>query len=206
MPEKKKPADGEEQDKGAPNADAEKIIKDHVMFSLLAGAIPIPVVDIVAVTAVQMDMLKALAKLYGADFNEERGKSLAGSITGAVVGNMLGRAGASALKAIPGIGTILGIGSQVVFAGASTYALGRVFDNHFAGKGNLINIDLEEMKKQFETFFQKGKDVAKNLQERLRKDDAFAMIEKLKKLKDSGAITEEEFEKTKKELLEKMTR
>ena len=182
----------------------EKIVMDHVGFSMVAGAIPFPIVDIVAVTAIQVDMLKQLARTYGIDFNLERGKSLASSIMGATVGSLLGRAGASALKAVPGVGTILGIGSQVIFAGASTFALGKVFQSHFEENGTLLSIDLEEMKKQFESFFNKGKEIAKNLKGKQRKDEVLETIEKLKDLKDKGVITEKEFESTKKELLEKI--
>ena len=95
----------------------EKIVMNHVRYSMVAGAMPFPLVDIVAVSAIQVDMIKQLADLYGVDYSQERGKSLTSSIVGATFGNFLGRAGASLLKFIPGIGTILGIGSQVLFAG-----------------------------------------------------------------------------------------
>ena len=44
--------------------DIEKIITDHVGFSMIAGAIPIPVLDILAVSAIQLDMIRQLAKKY----------------------------------------------------------------------------------------------------------------------------------------------
>ena len=185
---------------------SDAIIKQHVTFSMIAGAIPFPIVDIVAVTAIQMDMLKQLAATYGVDFNVERCKSLATSIMGATLGSFIGRLGASALKAIPGIGTLLGIGSQVVFAGASTFALGKVFQAHFESNGDLLTINLDEMKNQFEEFLKKGKKFAENLKGKQKEEDVFATIEKLKDLKDKGVITEKEFESTKKELLEKISK
>jgi len=42
--------------------DVEKIIYDHVGFSMIAGAIPIPVLDLLAVSAIQFDMIRQLAK------------------------------------------------------------------------------------------------------------------------------------------------
>lgn len=71
----------------------EHIILNHVGFGMVAGAIPLPVVDIVAVTAIQMDMLSQLAKAYKVDFNLERGKSLASSIMGAGIDSFVGRFG-----------------------------------------------------------------------------------------------------------------
>lgn len=182
----------------------EKIIRQHVAFGMAAGAIPIPIVDIAAITAIQMDMLRQLANRYSVDFNEERGKSLVSAILGATVGSMLGKFGASAVKAVPGIGTALGIGSQVIFAGASTYSLGKVFQNHFEADGTLFDVDLESMQKKFTDFFKQGKDVASEMQRKQSSDDIIATIEKLKKLRDAGAISEEEFDATKKALLKKL--
>ena len=179
----------------------EQIIRQHVIFSLLAGAIPLPIVDIAAVTAIQIDMLKQIAATYDVDFNQERGKSIAA----ALVGTTLGRIGASAIKAIPGVGTAIGIGSQVIISGATTYALGQVFDYHFKNNGSLFDFDLEKMKDKFQEFFEKGKEIAKNLNKKPAKDDVFETIKKLQGLKDSGAISEKEFQKTKDQLLSKLS-
>jgi uncharacterized protein (DUF697 family) len=205
MADEKQDVQSVENEEKSVQKKSDSIITQHVKFSMIAGAIPFPIVDIVAVTAIQMDMLKQLAATYGVDFNVERGKSLATSIMGATLGSFIGRLGASALKAIPGIGTLLGIGSQVVFAGASTFALGKVFQDHFESNGDLLTINLEEMKKQFEAFLKKGKEFAENLKGKQKEEDVFATIEKLKDLKDKGVITEKEFESTKKELLGKLS-
>ena len=89
---------------------ANRIINEHATFSLIGGAIPIPIVDLVAVTAIQLDMLQKLAELYEVNFNSERGKFLVSALIGSTLGTSIGRVGASAVKGIPGIGTILGIG------------------------------------------------------------------------------------------------
>jgi uncharacterized protein (DUF697 family) len=194
------------EDTASKTHNTEQIILNHVGFSMVAGAIPIPIVDIVAVSAIQMDMLVQLAKEYEVDFNLERGKSLASSVMGAGLGSFLGRLGASAVKSVPGLGTILGIGSQVILAGASTYALGKVFDAHFSSNGNMLNINVEEMQKQFDSLLQKGKDVAEGIRKKESEDDVMATIEKLKALKDKGAISNEEFAAAKKDLLAKVTK
>ncbi|MCB0572184.1 MAG: DUF697 domain-containing protein, partial [Phaeodactylibacter sp.] len=43
---------------------AQEIVKNHVLISMGAGLVPIPILDIAAVTAVQLDMVKNLAQLY----------------------------------------------------------------------------------------------------------------------------------------------
>ena len=44
--------------------EAEKIIREHVIFAVAAGLVPSPVVDIVAVTWIEVDMITKLAKAY----------------------------------------------------------------------------------------------------------------------------------------------
>ncbi len=184
--------------------DVEKLIRRHTGFAMAAGAIPIPLVDIAAVTAIQLDLMKELAHQYNVDYSRERGKVLATALIGTTVGNLLGRAGASAIKAIPGIGTILGIGSMAVFAGASTFALGKIFEHHFKEGGTLFDFDVEAMKDKFRDFFKRGKRVAEEIRKNPEREDIVETIAKLQELKNSGAITEKEYESTKKELLAKL--
>ena len=47
-------------------ASADAVIRDHVATSVAAAAIPIPIVDLLAVTAVQLSLLRQLGRLYGA--------------------------------------------------------------------------------------------------------------------------------------------
>jgi uncharacterized protein (DUF697 family) len=179
---------------------SEDIISKHVIFAMTAGAIPVPVADIVAVSAIQYDMIRQLAAFYNVNYDADKGKTLASSLAGATVS----RIGASALKAIPGVGTLLGIGSQVVMAGATTYALGKLFDSYFSGGKGLDNINLDSAKKQYNDLLSKGKEYVKDLKKSFSKDDVFQTIEKLSQLKDNGAITEEEFLRTKEKLLSKI--
>ena len=62
---------------------AEAIIADHVIYSMLAAAIPVPVADIAAVTAVQLDMVRGLAEHYSIKYEVERGKAIVLSLAGA---------------------------------------------------------------------------------------------------------------------------
>lgn len=179
---------------------AEKIIYKHIAFAMVAGAIPIPIVDVISVSAIQVDMLKQLAELYSVDFNKDKGKSIASALTSA----SLARIGASAVKAIPAVGTLLGITVQVILAGGSTYALGKVFESHFTNNGDLFNFDTDAFKKKYEEYLEKGKKIAEKLKRDQKDQDAAATIDKLHKLKESGALSEEEFEKAKKSILDKM--
>jgi uncharacterized protein (DUF697 family) len=180
--------------------DVDDIITSHLIYSMTAGAIPVPLVDFIAITAIQIDMIKQIANFHDADYDMDKGKSLASSL----VGSSLTKIGASAIKSIPGVGTLLGISSQVVLAGASTYALGKVFDSHFSENKSLVDFDIDTMKKKYSQFMEKGRKITKDLKKKQKAEDVFSTIEKLKGLKESGAITEKDFEQTKKDLLNKI--
>lgn len=178
----------------------QEIINNHIVFSMIAGAIPVPLADIAAVTAIQLDMIKQIAKHRSIDYDENTGKSFASSLAGATFAKI----GASLIKSIPGIGTILGIGTQVVLSGASTYALGNIFDNHFSQGGTLLNFNTDKVKTKYNELLDRGKKMARKLKKELKKDDTYRTLEKLKALKENGSITEQEYETTKKKLLDRI--
>lgn len=180
---------------------ADQIINEHIGFSMVAGAIPIPFLDIAAVTAIEVDMIHQLSLLHKVNWDLNLGKSVVSSLLSASLGIYLGWAATSAVKTIPGVGTIIGISAQVILAGATTYALGKIFDLHFSNEGTLENFDFDKMKDTFQDFFTQGEKIAKKQQEEMKKEDPLDRLKKLTELQKMGAITEEEFEKAKQSIL-----
>lgn len=178
----------------SPDIAADKIIEDHVAYASAAGFIPLPLADVVAVTAVQIDMLRQLANHYGVDYSADMGKGVITSL----LGSSLSRLGASAIKAIPVVGTFLGGASMAVLSGASTYGLGKVFKKHFSEGGDLLNLDMLKAKFSFKKAFEEGKGVVSRKE---KKEDAMDKLERLATLKDKGFITEEDYQKQKERLL-----
>jgi len=183
--------------------DVDGIVKWHVLWSMGAGLIPIPLVDFAAVTAVQVDMLNQLASAYKVEHDESIGKTFVAALTSTT----FAKVGSSLLKAIPGVGTLLGGVSMSVLSGASTYAVAQVAIHYFESGGTLKNLDWDLAKKMYEDAFEEGKEYASKVkedQEQTPEEDVFAKLEKLGKLKEQGIITEEEIEAKKKELLEQV--
>lgn len=135
------------------------IIRNHIVWSMGAGLIPLPIADIAAVSAVQLDMIKQMSRIYSVDFNEMQGKSLITTL----VGSSMARVGASAIKLIPGIGSIVGSVAMPVLSGASTYALGQVFRQHFETGGTFLDFDVDRLRKYYTEQFEKGKKVAEDI-------------------------------------------
>jgi len=195
--------------------DAESIIKRHTYWAVGAGLIPLPLVDIAAVTAIQLDMLKQICSFYKIDYSEEQGKAWIVALASSTLSSVVARLGASIVKTIPIVGTFVGATSMAVISGASTYALGKVISNHFEGGGTLDNFNKEKIKEFYEENLKEGKKVAKNL-----KDKYLKLIEtpegkekerkignRLKDLEDNRKqklITEEEYEKIRSEIIKSL--
>ena len=179
--------------------EAEIIVRRHVLWSMGAGLIPIPLFDIAAVTAVQIDMLKKLAALYEVDYSTESGKAFAS----ALIGSTFARIGASLVKTIPGIGSIVGAASMSALSGASTYAVGNVAINMFEARVNLFSVDLDSAKHAYAEMLEQGKQFVSNLGDK-GSQDVFRALERLSELKEKGVITEQDFEAQKQKLLDRL--
>lgn len=140
---------------------AETIIRNHVLWSMGASFIPVVLADIAAISALQLDMIRQMCKVYDQDFNETRGKAIVSSLTGTALARASGKAVARSLvKMIPGVGSVIGGISLSIFAGANTYALGQVFKTHFEAGGTILDFDADRLKKKYTEWFEKGKKVA----------------------------------------------
>ena len=136
---------------------AETIIRNHVLWSMGAGFIPVVIADVFAVSALQLDMIRQLARVYNIDFSETQGKAIVTSLTSATLARI---AAGSVVKLIPVVGTLVGGISNSIFAGASTYALGEVFKRHFDTGGTFLDFDVSRLSKIYNEKFEKGKKVA----------------------------------------------
>jgi uncharacterized protein (DUF697 family) len=181
--------------------ETDSIINEHILWSIGAGLMPVPILDIAAVSVVQLDMLKQLATHYGVRYSESEGKVWLSALTGTMVAKLA----ANAIKLIPGIGSVIGGASMAILSGASTYALGQVAVNHFEGKGTLSSIDLNAAKRAFEEELEKGKEIASRLREKKGASrDVFEKLEKAKEMLDKGVISEDDFDAIKKKLLDEV--
>lgn len=132
---------------------ADDIIRKHVLYSMGGSLIPVPIADLVATTAIQIDMVKQIANLYQIDYQESAGKTSVSAVTG----NILARIGASFIKAIPGIGSLVGGISMVALTGAATYALGQVFVKHAEEGGTFKDFDADAYRQYYEDQLKEGK-------------------------------------------------
>jgi len=124
---------------------ASKLVDRFSLWSGAAGLIPIPIVDMAAVGGVQLQMLRRLSEIYGVPFSDNRGKSIIASLAGAVLPASTATTTAvsvgSLVKSLPGFGTAIGAVTMPVFSAGATYVIGKVFIQHFASGGTLLDFN-----------------------------------------------------------------
>ena len=124
---------------------ASQLVDRLSLWSGAAGLIPVPIVDMVAVGGVQLHMLRRLSEIYGVPFSENRGKSVLASVAGAVIpastATTTAMGAGSFIKGLPGFGTAIGALTMPVVSAGATWIIGKVFMQHFASGGTLLDFN-----------------------------------------------------------------
>lgn len=138
--------------------EAEAITNKYVSWAMGAGLIPVPIFDLAAIVGVQVKMLSEISKYYGKEFSENRVKSIVLSLVGGL-GATAAATGivASIAKSVPGLGSLFGFATLPLVSGAITYAVGKVFIQHFESGGTFLTFDAAATRAAFVTEFKLGK-------------------------------------------------
>lgn len=152
---------------------ADHVLRQYTLGGMAVGLVPIPFVDLAALAALQLKMLHSLAGVYDIEFKADLGRSAIASLVGSTLSTGLSPALAASLgKFIPGIGQTLSSGTAVLLNGAATYAIGKVFIQHFAAGGTFLSFDPEAVRDYFQTQLKEGGKVAAELHKAKKKTKA----------------------------------
>ena len=132
-------------------------IKNHVIAAMGIGILPVPGLDLIALTGVQLSLLRKVGRLYGHSLTDEAGKKLLGALLGGYLPLVVTAPLASLLKFIPGVGVAAGVLAQSTLAGATTYAVGKLFAQHFESGGTFLDVKLSDMSSKFKQQVEEGK-------------------------------------------------
>jgi uncharacterized protein (DUF697 family) len=158
--------------------EANEIVKKYMVGSVVVGLVPLPWVDMIALTALQLKMLHRLANLYGIEFSENRGKSLITSLLGGGVPVSFSRNVINWLKSVPFYGQVTGMISMFVFGSASTYAVGKVFIQHFESGGTFLTFDPQKVADYYAKQLEVGKAEVKKSHKRKKPEVGKAEVKK----------------------------
>jgi uncharacterized protein (DUF697 family) len=110
---------------------ANKIVERHRTYAAVGGLLPLPIVNIGAVTAANLRMVRQLSELYQVPFQRDRARAMIVSLIAGAVPTGFGFATSSTLMLIVPGGALFGLGVSAITAGALTRAIGQVFLESF---------------------------------------------------------------------------
>ncbi len=128
-------------------------VHTYSALSAATGLIPLPFVDMAGFMAMQLLMLKKLCELYNIPFDSQRSKSAIAILLSGINSAYLA---ASSSKLIPFIGAFT-IAAMPAVNGALSYAVGRVFIQHFASGGTFLDFEPNKVRGYFEEQYRTGK-------------------------------------------------
>lgn len=143
-------------DKARRRQRAKEITERSAVYAAGAGLIPVPIVDIAALSRVQVVLIRDICRIYEVDFKEHRLRTRIVALLGDV-------AAIGALKTIPVLGALFAGVTTAAAGAASTYALGMVFIEHFEQGGALPDFDPARFREAFQRELEKGKEMMAGL-------------------------------------------
>jgi uncharacterized protein (DUF697 family) len=135
--------------------EANAIVNRMSAWGAGAGLIPMPLIDFAAIVTVQVMMINKLSHLYEIPFRQHKAKNIVAVLVGSVLPQGLaGGAIGSFIKGIPLVGQLAGVLVMPGFAAAVTWAMGRVFIQHFETGGTLLDFNADKMRDHFKQEFE----------------------------------------------------
>ncbi len=141
---------------------ADNIVAEGVLWSVWTGAIPINVLDFLFNAAVQLRMIKQLCLEYNVRFSEVAVRSYLTLLISNIAASFFSHAATKSIRLIPGMGWIYAAVGISLIAGATTYAIGKVFQKHFESGGCLEDFENDLAQRNMDRYFMEGMEFAKN--------------------------------------------
>jgi uncharacterized protein (DUF697 family) len=151
-----------------------KLIRNYTIGSLAPAILPIPLLDLTILSSIQLKLLYDLSNLYDVEFSTEIAKASIASLVSSILPVATAPLLASLVKFIPGIGQVSSAASMLVLGGASTYALGMIFKQHFESGGNFSDFNVQVATEYFKEEFENGKKVVAEIKQKSK--DKFSAI------------------------------
>lgn len=136
---------------------AHNSVKNYTMGAMTVGLVPAPLIDMAALSAIQLKMVHSAANSYGVPFSKNIAKSIIGSLLGSSIAVTLAMPVASFIKVVPILGQSAGTISTALIGAASTYAIGKIFVEHFESGGTFLDFDEEKAKNHFKELYEEGR-------------------------------------------------
>ena len=131
-------------------AGAMAIVRRYVLLSAGAGLITIPIVDVSALAAVHIALIKEITEYYGAEFSEHTAGSILIAIGASLIPGSIGSSvGRRVLRALPFVTHGIGLAGMSAFSALVSYGLGTIVVRHFEASGTLLDFDIDHLHRAF---------------------------------------------------------
>jgi uncharacterized protein (DUF697 family) len=110
---------------------ARAIVERYANFSAIGGVIPLPILNVVGVTAIMLRMLKVLSRHYGVPFERDRARSFVAGLMGGIIPTGLAAVTTSTLVYVVPGSNLLGLAVSSIAASTCARAIGGRFIEHF---------------------------------------------------------------------------
>lgn len=110
---------------------ATRIVERHANLAALGGGIPLALLSVAGVTAINLRMLKQLSTHYGVPFEREKARMIVVGLTGGCMPTGLATATTSALSFVVPAAALFGLAVCSVAASVCTRSIGRMFVDLF---------------------------------------------------------------------------
>ncbi|MDP4782204.1 MAG: DUF697 domain-containing protein [Gammaproteobacteria bacterium] len=129
------------------SAKAASAVSAASKWSAAAGFIPVPYLDLAGLAAIQVQMVLDISKIYGQKADKELVRGAVATLLGTMApASLAAPVAGSFLKLVPGLGSLAGGASMAALGAAATYAIGKVFTQHFEDGGNVESFSAEAAK------------------------------------------------------------
>jgi uncharacterized protein (DUF697 family) len=139
-------------------AESLRIVNKHAKIAAAVGLLPGGLVNFAAVLAVQVLMVRRIARVFGHTAGKEQIRGLVLSLFGSALPAGIGQGAGLALASIPAVaaGAVVYFVATPILAYALTRAVGNVFIMHFESGGTLLTFDPKAFTDYFVNEFKKA--------------------------------------------------
>jgi uncharacterized protein (DUF697 family) len=107
------------------------IVERYANYSAVGGALPVPLANAAAITALMVRMVKALSDHYGVPFERNRTRSIVVGLMGGALPTGLATIATTTLTYfVPGL-NLMGLAISSVTSGAYARSIGQLYIEHF---------------------------------------------------------------------------
>ena len=107
------------------------VVERYANYSAISGAIPVPLANATAITALLLRMVKRLSDIYGIPFERNRTRAVIVGLMGGVLPTGFATVATSTLSYfVPGL-NVMGLAVSAVTSGAYARSIGQLYIEHF---------------------------------------------------------------------------